>query len=402
MAVFAYKAIDSVSGEVTGTVAADTPRQARDALRERGLSVRALEDVRPEQPRIGRGRWLGRTRGSETTLFIRELSTLLAIGMPMLEALDTVARQHTGRFHAVVLLLRERLAGGASLAQAMREQGGAFDELCANIAEVGEDAGTLDASLERLAEFRERVEQLKGRVTTALIYPAIVLSTAVAATLFLMTFVVPRILEPLVEQGHALPLPTRVVKGASDFVLAWWWVIALAAAGGAAALAALFRTDGGRWWWDRAVLRLPLMGELVRKQAVVRIAVVVGTLLRSGVVFLRALEIAQRTTANRVLRDALRRCEQAVAAGGEIAEALSQTRAFPAMVVQVFALGQQSGRLEEMLDRLATVYDRQVQSTAQRIAAVVEPLIILLLALIVLFIVLATVLPILEAGHAIQ
>src|SRR5207248_1225688 len=150
------------------------------------------------------------------------------------------------------------------------------------------------------------------------------------------------------------------------------------------------------------VLRLPILGELVRKQAIVRISIVVSTLLKSGIVFVRALQIAQRTTNNLVLRDALARCERAVTAGEEIADALGHTGAFPPMVVQIFSVGQQSGRLEEMLDRLAASYDQQVQTSAQRLAAILEPLIILLLAGVVLFIVLATVLPILEAGNAVQ
>src|SRR5438105_10070039 len=141
---------------------------------------------------------------------MRKLFTLLGVGVPLLEALDVIARQHVGRFHATVLLLRDRVAAGSSLANAMREQPGTFDELCANITEVGEDAGTLDTALERLAEFRERSAQLKGRVSTALIYPAIVLVTALLATIFLMTFVVPKILEPLIEQGQTRPFPTRV------------------------------------------------------------------------------------------------------------------------------------------------------------------------------------------------
>jgi type II secretory pathway component PulF len=164
----------------------------------------------------------------------------------------------------------------------------------------------------------------------------------------------------------------------------------------------MLRTPRGRGAWDRFVLKVPILGDLIRKQAIVRICVVIGTLLKSGVVFVRAVQIAQRTTANRVLREALVECERAINAGGDIGEAIERTAAFPPMVVQVFAVGQQSGRLEEMLDRLAETYDQQVSTAAARLTAVLEPLLIVALALVVLFIVLATVLPILEAGNAIQ
>ena len=408
MAVFTYKAVGA-GADITGTIAADTPLHARDLLREQGLVVRDLADYRPGVrdashilPRLRRAPRLSGGMRRLSTSFAREISTLLGVGVPLYEALQTIARQHTGRFHSAIVLLRDRVASGASLAQAMREQPHVFDDLCVNITEVGEDAGTLDSSLERLAEFRERSEQIKGRVATALIYPAIVSVIAVSSSIFLMTFVVPKILQPLVEQGLPLPWPTRVVQAMSSFVLSWGWLVALLALAASAGFGAILRSESGRLRWHRLILRIPLFGPLVRKQAIVQIAVVLSTLLKSGIVFVRALQIAQRTTANLVLRDALRRCEQAIVAGGEIAEALEQTGAFPPLVVQVFALGQQSGRLEEMLDRLASAYDREVSSAAQRVAAVIEPVLIVVLALVVLLIVMATVLPILEAGNAIQ
>jgi type II secretory pathway component PulF len=403
MPVFAYKALDARErGERSGTIAADTPRQARDLLRERGLVVRDLSTATaPAGTAATTRRRVARGVRSQVTEFVRELSTLLGVGVPLLEALETLARQHKGRFHTVILLLRDRVAAGASLAQAMREHPAVFDELAINITEVGEDAGTLDSSLETLADFRERSEQFRGRIATALIYPAIVLTLAVVSSLFLMTFVVPRIIQPLVEQGLELPLPTRVVKGLSDFLIAWWWVLAACGVALFITLGALIRTPNGRLAWHRAVLRIPILGDLVRKQAIVRICVVVGTLLKSGVVFVRAVQIAQRTTSNLVLRQALVECERAINAGGDIGEAIERTGAFPPMVVQVFAVGQQSGRLEEMLDRLAMTYDQQVSTAASRLTAVLEPALIVVLALVVLFIVLATVLPILEAGNVV-
>jgi type II secretory pathway component PulF len=401
MPVFAYKATDLREGERSGTVAADTPRQARDILRERGLVVRDLSAA-ASPAGTSKGRRPKTRARTQVTDVIREISTLLAVGVPLLETLETIARQHKGKFHTTILLLRDRVAAGASLGQAMREHPLVFDELAINITEVGEDAGTLDSSLQTLAEFRERSEQFKGKITTALIYPMIVLTIALASSIFLMTYVVPRILEPLIEQGQELPLPTRVVKGFSDFLVSWWWLLAACGFAIFITLGALLRTPRGRIAWDRLVLKTPILGDLIRKQAIVRICVVVSTLLKSGVVFVRAVQISQRTTSNRMLRQALVECEKAINAGGDIGQAIEQTGAFPPMVVQVFAVGQQSGRLEEMLDRLAQTYDQQVATAAARLTAILEPLLIVLLALVVLFIVLATVLPILEAGNAIQ
>jgi type II secretory pathway component PulF len=403
LAVFTYKAADAQAMRLSGTIAADTPRQARDALRERGLVVQELQDVRPNAaaPRLLRFRRI-RSSDAAVTTFVRELSVLLTVGVPLTEALATLASQHRrGRFGSVILMLRDRVAGGASLAAAMRDMPEVFDELCVSITDVGEDAGTLEFSLDRLAEFRERWQQLRGKLATALIYPLIVVMMALFASLFLMTYVVPQILQPLVEQGQPLPLPTRVVKGASDFILAWWWLIGLILLLAACGFASVVASPRGRLAWHRFLLRVPILGDLILKQAIVRLAVVLGTLLRSGVVFVRAVQVAQRTTSNLVLRDALVRCERAIAAGEDIADALRRTGAFPPLVVQLFAVGQSSGKLEEMLDRLASAYDQQVATSSQRLAAILEPALIILLAGVVLMIVLATVLPILEAGNAI-
>jgi type II secretory pathway component PulF len=408
MAVFTYKAMrgDGGAADVSGTIAADTPRQARDLLRDRGLVVREIADYRGTTPRVSRrvpevlrGRRVPR---ADVTTFIRELSTLLAVGVPLLEALQTLANQHKGRLNATILVLRDRISAGASLAEAMREQPRVFDELAVAITSVGEDAGTLDVSLDRLADFRQRAEQLRNRLGTAFIYPAIVSTVALFSTLFLMTFVVPKIIQPLIEQGLPLPLPTRIVKAVSDLVLSWWWAILIVGGAFVAAIIAWARTTAGKLRWHGWLLRLPLIGDLARKQAIVRVAVVMSALLKSGIVFVRAMQIAQQTTGNLVIRDALRRGELAVTAGGDIGEAIEGTGAFQPMVVQVFSLGQQSGRLEEMLDRLAATYEQQVNTSADRLTSILEPAIIVVLALVVLFIVLATVLPILEAGNALQ
>ncbi|HEV8290475.1 MAG TPA: type II secretion system F family protein, partial [Tepidisphaeraceae bacterium] len=210
------------------------------------------------------------------------------------------------------------------------------------------------------------------------------------------------ILQPLIEQNQPLPLPTRIIKSMSDWLIHFGWIIGIAAAAVIIVSTIFFSTSRGRMLWHKSLLRLPLLGDLFRKQAIVHMAVVMTTLLKSGIVFLRAIQIAQRTSRNLALRDALSKCEQAVAAGNDIAPALEKTGWFPPVVIQIFAVGQQSGRLEEMLDRLATVYDQQVNSSAQRLAAILEPLLILLLAALVLFLIMATVLPILEAGNAIQ
>lgn len=339
-----------------------------------------------------------RSYRASTIEFTRGLSTLLGVGVPLVDALQTLATQQTGGFRSIVLQLQDRIAAGASLAQAMRDHPDVFDRLDVSVAEVGETAGTLDTVLNRLAEFKENSAAVRGRIGTALLYPAIVFVVAIGVSLLLMTFVVPKLLGSLIEAGKPIPLVTRIVKAMSDAIVSGWWVGLGLLAVIIVALAYLLQTARGRATWDRWQLRIPLVGPAIRKQAIARMAVVMATLMRNGIVFLKAVQIAKDTTANSVLRDALSKCETAVAAGTDLAEAVGSTGAFPPMVVQMFAIGQQSGKLEDMLERLAADYERQVRTLTNRLTTVLEPALILFMVILVGFIAFATLLPMLEAA----
>jgi type II secretory pathway component PulF len=402
MAVFAYKAIGPDAAAVNGMIVADTPRDARDSLRSRGLTVHEVRAGSTAQPKNARRlRFRTTVMAAKVVAFLRELSTLLGVGIPLVEAIDTIKRQHRDRrFGGALLSIREHVSAGGSLADAMRQHPALFDDLCVNITEVGESTGTLDASLERVAEFRERSLSLRNKLGTVLLYPSIVLMMAVGVSILLMTVVVPNLLGALIESGRELPWPTRVVKFASDLIVSRWWLLIAILIAAAVAMRIALAMPRVKLAWHRAQLRLPIAGELLRKQAVVRMSIILSTLLRSGVVFVRALELARRATPNLVLADALRRCEEAVVAGRDIGAALADTQAFSPVVVQVMSVGQQSGRLEEMLERLAADYDKQVNTAAQRLTALLEPALILVLVVIVGFVVLATILPMLEAANA--
>jgi len=399
MAVYSYKAIDADASAVTGEVAADTPRQARDLLRQRGLTVEQIQarEERP-MPTFWERRQAGR-QAAKTVGFIRDLSTLLTAGIPLLEGLDTLARQHKGAFRAVVLSMREHIAAGGSLADAMARKQAFFDDLCVGITRVGENTGTLDAALGRLADFKEHGQRLRSRVGTALLYPALVAIVGVAVTIFLMTFVVPSLLSTLAESGKELPAITGVVKGVSDFLIGYGWALLAGVVGVAAAVKLLLNTPGGRRRWHQLLLRIPLVGELITKETIARLSVVLAALLRSGVVFVQALEIARRTVRNVVFQEALARCEEAVRAGQDIAVPLERTGVFPPMVVQMLAVGQQTGEVENVLERLARAYEHHVETATQRLTAVLEPALIVILALMVGFVAFATILPILEASN---
>lgn len=399
MAVFSYKATDASSSVVRGTIVADTARLARDELRGRGLRVHDVHAQRgPSEMFWARLRRPARS-SAKLSNAVRELATLLGAGIPVLEALDTLAGQYRGGFRSSLLVVRERVAAGSGLAEAMREQPYVFDSLCVQMVEVGENSGTLDSVLEQVAAFSERAIQFKDRVTSALLYPAIVLFMSFGVGMFLMTVVVPMLLDNLLDAGRPLPWPTRMLKAMSDTVRVHGWWLTLVVLACIAAVVAVLRTGKGRLLWHRVLLRIPLMGGMAQKQEIARVAMIVSTLMKSGIVFLQALETAARTTKNQVISQALLKARDTVIAGRDIGDALAPTGAFPPMVIQIFTVGQQSGKLEEMLDRLSQAYERQVNSLATRLAAVLEPVLIIFLSVFVGFILFATILPILEAGN---
>ncbi|MEM9587057.1 MAG: type II secretion system F family protein [Planctomycetota bacterium] len=399
MAVYSYTGIDEQAAQVRGTIAADTPRQARDQLRTQGLRVKRLipcETAEGQRAwrwvtvRAGRGQW---------ATAVHEMSMLLHAGVPLLDAIDTVCKQSRGGFRTALLRVRDSVSAGVSLADSLEQQPDWFDSASIQMVRVGESSGTLETVLSELADFKSKQLRLRDAVTTALVYPVFLICFGTAAAVFLMTSVLPPLLENLQETTDTLPFPTRVAKACSDLLLGYglWMLIGLMLV--VVAFAFLMQTTRGQRVWYRTLLKLPLIGPMAVKQGVSRIAMIVGTLARSGVELPKAIELARDSTRNVVFQDALRQCGQRIAAGEEIAEALEQSEAFPPLAVRVFSVGQDSGKLDEMLFRLSEDYDEQVATTSARLTSLLEPVLILFLALLVGFLLLATILPILEAGN---
>ena len=398
MALFTYKAMTADATEVAGSITADTPRSARDLLRGRGLTVSEIAEVAAAR------RWIASWRrrrfvAPRITDVYREWLTLLRAGIPLLQALDVSVRQSRGAVRSATLQLRDDIASGLDLAGAMRRQPDVFDDLSVNLIRAGERSGALEEVLERLILYRQRSRAFRGKVGNALIYPGVVFTMAIFVSVLLMRFVVPNILEPLIRSGRPLPGVTRIVKGASDLIVSQGWLLLAGCVIVVASMLLLARTDRGEFFWHKAQLRLPVAGDLVRKQLLARLVSILAVLLRSGIPFVQAIQIASGLVRNRVIREALGHCRAAVESGQDIAPGLEKSGAFPPLVVQLFAVGQQSGRLEEMLDQLAEEYDQQVQVAAQRLTSLLEPVMILFLAVMVGLIAFATILPILEAGH---
>lgn len=399
MGTFQYRGTDSSGRLVRGLISADTIRAARDRLRETGVSVRNIE-LRLEQKRIDlRSVFRRRRYANAMTEFVRELTTLLQAGIPLLEAMDSCLPQLRPGLQGPLVSLRDRIASGESLAEAMGQEAWLFDEMMTGMVRVGEHAGNLEEVLDQIANFREQSAQLRDRVLSAILYPAIVFCVSIAVTLFLMTVVVPMLLKNLTELGRQLPWPTRVLQFLSDLLLVHGWWIGIAIGAMSIVVLAWTRTAAGRVQVATLALRLPLLGQLIKKQSIGRMSLVIACLLRSGVELVEALAIAERSCANVLIRRSLAQVRQDLETGRGLREAILKHPVFPPAVAQVFAVGQQSGQLDGMLERLGRDYDRQASVLATRVTSVAEPLMILLLSVMVGFILFATVLPILEAGN---
>ena len=393
MATFTYEALEG-----RGTVVAESPQAARRQLRERGLTVARVKAKR-ETPSL-----LGLVRRDRLDLadFARQLATLVGVGSPVTEAIEAVARQHSGRTRAALDDLVARVHGGRSLAEAMTDgpAAGLFDPLTVQLVDVGQRTGTLAEVLERVADLHEQTGELKGRVVTALIYPLVILGLMVPLTVFLMTFVVPQVLRPLTDSGRTLPLATRIVKGASDLLLQWGWLMLIVAAAAGIGAVLWSRSDAGAERWHRWQLRVPLLGPLIRRQTITHLSTVLAALLRSGIDFTQAAGIAARSCPQRAYRAAMLAVRDDVANGLDMAAALESTGRFPPPVVQAFAVGQRSGKLDAALQRVAAANDARTRRDAARLTAVIEPVLILVVATLVGLIVFATMLPIMKVSDA--
>ena len=296
--------------------------------------------------------------------------------------------------------IRERVSQGASLAEAFEEHPQWFSDLYVNMVHAGQATGNLDVVFKRLADYLQAQRALRRKVVSAMTYPMMMIAIGIIVVAFLMIKVVPKITEMLLEGGQILPTPTRILIGISDFVAAFWWMILLAVGALSYALQRVYyHSDGGRLFLDRALLAIPLVGDVLRKQSVSRFTNTLSTLLQSGVPVVQSLEITQRVVGNRVIADATGHIRTRIVEGTDIATPLKATGAFPSVVGYMVAVGEQSGELEQMLDRIAAAYDEEIEVTTERMTAVLEPIMIVILAVVVGFIVVSIILPILQMGQ---
>jgi type IV pilus assembly protein PilC len=336
-------------------------------------------------------------------IFTRQFSTMINAGLPLVQALDILAKQSENKaLKDVTRAVVFDVESGHTVADALKKHPKAFSDLYVNMVAAGEAGGILDTILMRLATFMEKNDALVRKVKGAMIYPAVISSVAAIAIIVLLIFVIPVFEKMFASVGMALPMPTRVVIGMSKFLTGYWWAVLAIIIGGAWSLKKYYATNDGKLAIDKLMLKAPVLGDVLRKSAVSRFTRTLGTLIGSGVSILDGLEITAKTAGNRVISDAIMESRTSIAGGETIAAPLEKSKVFPPMVISMIAVGEQTGGLDEMLSKIADFYDEEVDAAVSALLSLMEPVMIVFLGVVVGGMVVAMYLPIFDMINAVQ
>jgi general secretion pathway protein F len=405
MPVYEYTALNLKGKTVSGIVDAESAVAARQKLRVSKIFPVAIKETHKTaaQRKTWWSRSFTRVKPGDVALMTRQLATLIGAGFPLVSALDTILPHVKAQgFKRILAQIKDAIVEGNSFAAALAPYPGVFSSVYMNMVRAGETAGTLEIVLERLADISEKQLALNNRIKSALAYPILMACVGTMVLFFLLTYIVPSIAGIFADMGKALPLPTQFLIGVSQFLKSYGWVLLLLGILAAVFLHHTKKTEKGRYRWDAFLLKLPLFGSLIKRLAVARFSRTLGSLLENGVTMLTALEIVKNIVGNVLLADAITQGAESVGQGQGLGTALAETRIFPSLCIQMIQVGEQSGELETMLDKVAEVFETEVETTIMSMTALLEPLMILVMAVVVGFIVLSICLPIFEMNELIR
>jgi general secretion pathway protein F len=403
--IFEYKALNERGGTTTGVIDADTPKEAREKLRAKRVHV--TEMVKVERAKLGDATkesaipFMGTRRPSggagDVPMVTRQLATLLKAGIPLNDAIGALIQQiEHPSLERAFRQIKEDIASGSPTGDAFARHPQYFNNLYVAMIKAGEASGNMDIVLRRLSEFLQKQSKMRGKVSAALVYPIAMLALGGVVVGFLMTFVVPKIVDSIKERGMPLPAPTEILIFFSDTVVNWWWLMILLGFAAVTGYGMWVRTPNGRLTRDTSLLKLPIFGPLFKKQSTARFATTFSTLLKSGIPALECLKILREIVDNALLARTLDEVHDRILEGADIATPLKNSGVFPPVVGYMISIGEQSGQLEDILDKVAEAYDEEIDVTTQKVTALIEPVIIVFMALVVGFIVLSVVLPLVQ------
>jgi type IV pilus assembly protein PilC len=398
MPTYVFKGRNRLGEVIVGERMADSREVLRQLLRREQVILTSVKEKGREVavPKIGGGR--KKVKSKDLAIFTRQFSVMIDAGLPLVQCLEILAQQQENKFFAMVLTqIRQDVEEGSTLSAAMGRHARVFDQLFVNMIDAGEAGGILDLILQRLSTYIEKIVKLRRDVISALIYPSAVIVIAVAVVAVIMIFVIPsfqNIFTGLLGPNEQLPLPTRIVVGISDFLAGIGGLVILGAIIGATVgFRAYYKTPKGRRVVDKVTLKIPIIGQILRKIAVARFSRTLATLLSSGVPILQSLEITARTAGNTVIEDAIQKVRVGVERGESVVEPLKASDVFPNMVSQMVGIGEQTGALDAMLGKIADFYEQEVDSAIASLLTLIEPVMIGFLGVTIGSIVIAMYLP---------
>lgn len=408
MPVFAYRGLSTQGRTVNGVVDADSARTARGKLRAVGIfpteiseeiAARSPISIRDWLPKIGRPR----LSGPELALMTRQLSALLGAGVQLVDALGILSDQSAKPpIKRMMSQVRERVREGSSLAAALSAHREVFSDLYVGMIRAGEAAAALEAVLDRLADYTERQSEFVAKVRGALTYPIIMMIVGVAIMGFLVTYVVPQVATVFKENNAALPMATQVLITISDILIGYWYLILVLVIALLAGLAFALSTRRGRRIYDTITLKIPYVGETLTRIICARFARTLGTLLSSGVQLLPALDAVKAVVTNVLLRDAVENSRESIREGHGMGETLKVSGLFPPLLVEMVKVGERSGELEQMLERVADSYEHEVSHSLSQMTTVLEPVMTITMAGMIVFMMLAVLGPIMQLNQLMQ
>jgi len=390
MPVFEYKGKTLAGAAVQGSLKAKTKVDLERVLRQNRILVTSISKKSPElNLRIGTG-----VKKIDVSRFTRQFATMIGAGLPMVQCLDILSTQMENKELAkIVKDVKEGVSGGATLSEAMARHPKIFDPLYTNMVEAGEIGGALDAILVRLAVYREKADKLVRKVKGAMVYPSVIMFVAAAVTVSMLAFIVPVFAKMFGGLNAELPMPTQVVLHISHFLQANFVYLIVGVIGIIGGLLYWKKTPQGGLYWDKTMLNLPVLGNLVRKSSVARFTRTLGTLLASGVSILDAMDITAKTAGNMVIANAINKSVMAIAEGDTITGPLKESGVFPPMVTQMISVGEKTGGLDEMLNKIADFYDEEVDDAVSALTSIIEPIIIVFMGVVIGGILIAMYLP---------
>ncbi len=406
MAVYNYKGMDKAGKKTSGVIEADSVKGARMKLRRTGVFP---TDVLAEGAKGGWlsfsadvdiGKYLERVKTKDLAVMTRQLSTLISANVPLVESLNALVEQTSNnKLKKVIADVRSKVTEGARLSDACAEHKKIFPEIFIHMIAAGEASGALDTVLDRLAEFMEKSAALKSKILGAMMYPIIMTLVGLSLVGFLVVYVVPKVTKIFEDVEATLPIPTRILIWFSDAIADYWYLFILLAVALVFGFKRFLKTTKGRELYDRFTLKVPLFGKLMRMVAISRFSRTLSTLMSSGVQLLNALDIVKNIVENAMLVKAVEDTKNSVREGESIAGPLKRSGQFPPLVVHMVAVGEKTGNLETMLERVADTYDMEVDNTVSSLTTLLEPIMILVMGGIVSFIVMSILLPILQLNQ---